>query len=229
MQKENFNNDIRIAIVGGTGTNSLLKFTRSLAFKVTEGELSSTNNLIGNSIGIIGLLLSEEIRRGTTIKELFGAGYEIVYINKDNCFSKFSDITYVFWKINIDRKTGIKKVRPILLLKYYYHFDYLIIRSITITEENEYKESVSKVPPVISTTPIDEKIPKQSFNSKYLMVIFTTEIDGKVYCFSNIGFYHSVDSCPIKFNEDDLDNLEFSVDEKFINNAVDNFLSDIHI
>lgn len=195
------NSPFQKIVVAGSGKEdfeSLLTYSTAL---ISNGTPNILENAIGNTIGVFSGLLASEISTSKPLTNLYGGGYEIIHPLGDH-FEKFSDLTYVFWKICIQDKTIESEITPYLVLKYSYFEDLLVIRGIQISNRQVVNDDLHIVKPIFSLRhEIDfSLINPSSLNSKYICSIFETEIDDKPYSFSQFGRF-SPASRPIIFDE----------------------------
>lgn len=223
--------DASETLVGGSGMSKFLEFTEFLDFHFPDGNPTKRDMLLGKALGIIGVLLSEEIRTGSTIRDLFGAGYEIVLIDENNNFKKFSDITYVFWDVGKDKESGNNFIRPILINKYFYEDDQLFIRSFIPNDYPNFEKNTICVPPIFRFSPktMISSSSIQDLNSNNIVSIYFTEVEGKVYATSRIVINSSNELRPIVFSITNKDEINFSINLEIVNDHIKKFFSDFNI
>jgi hypothetical protein len=112
----------------GTGANSIKRYLQNIAMMPGSSDTSenSLTQHVLTALGLTGGLLSSEIRSGSGLDKLFGAGYEIVTL-VDGAFKKVEDITYLFWYVWTDGNR-VQINFPHRSLKISYLNDILIIR-----------------------------------------------------------------------------------------------------
>jgi hypothetical protein len=87
-----------------------------------------------------------------SLDNLFGGGYEIATQSYDK-FVKLTVVLYAFWRATLDTEhTSVTlKAFPFFLLRYEYYGDLLVIRAVTLNENNgsaNTQEALFPVPPV---------------------------------------------------------------------------------
>jgi hypothetical protein len=216
--------------IGGCGADKLETYTENMVLNITSGNPSQKDRLLADAMGIISILLSEEVRSNSTIQNLFGAGYEIVYLDDDNNLKKLSDLTYVFW--NVTKETNLEKrlISPVLINKYFYHEDQLYINSYIPRDYPNFEHYTTIVPPIFppflsSQTKI---IQNQNLNSKFTISIYFTKVDGKIYVTSRFGT-NSTETCPIIFENSQTDDFKFTIDSKIVNDHINSFFNNFKI
>ena len=129
---------------GGTGYHRLTNTISEINSKLTSGTLNKLENGISAALQISTSLLSLELQTGTTLHELFGAGYEILY-PLGSGLSKFTDLTYYFWSAE-ERSAGKWYLStPFLAMKYSYHKDILIIRCARLSRNSNNRTMAIKI------------------------------------------------------------------------------------
>ena len=112
----------------GTGTESIKRYLKSITISPVSSDRSGnllTQHLL-TTLSLTGGLLSYEIRSGSSLNQLFGAGYELATV-VDGVFKKIDDITYLFWYARTDGN-GVQIKFPHRSLKISYLNDILVIR-----------------------------------------------------------------------------------------------------
>ncbi len=111
---------------GGSGFSRLRDIVLNMNSRITSGNLNELEYGISSAIQISTSLLSKELQTQSTLRELFGAGYEILH-PLGSGLAKFADLTYYFWSIE-ERTSGKWHCSiPFLAMKYSYHKDILVI------------------------------------------------------------------------------------------------------
>jgi hypothetical protein len=183
----------------GSGSNFFIEMSGYYDNFHGSGDTNLSNRAISLNYTNLSNLLSIERLSLNTIKEYWGAGFEMIYFN-GNKFKKINDITYVIWKgkVNLDDETY--EMSPFLALNFRYFEDILIVTS---TDFNKV-EGYAVLPIHINKNDVDVgKIPnKINFNSKKICCTFVLE-------FSN-GEIHS----PSFFSQKNLDHPGVKIDFK---------------
>lgn len=223
--------DASEVFIGGTGAQKFKQFSEYLDLKTAEGNPSTRNLLLARALGMIGVLLSEEIRTGSTIEDSFGAGYEIVFIDENNCFKKLSDITFLFWNVNKEKELGENSLSPILIKKYFYDNEHLLIHSLLPKENFTFEYNTTQVPPVFSHSPyiLENKLSIQDMNSSNIISVYFTKVNGKVYATSRIQINCTNETSPLIFTDLHADEINFDINCAVVNNHITNFYNDFQI
>lgn len=216
-------------IVEGSGKKGLVDLLNRSDGVLSSGTSSKLELAIGKTIGIISGLFSSEIATSETLQECYGAGYEIIYPLGDH-LEKFSDLTYVLWKINVKNGSIIGDVAPFFAMKYSYFDDLLTIRSVHIADNKLVDDALHIIQPIFSNQHIEDfsKLSPSSLNSKYICSIFETNLNGKPYCYSQIGRFVTVQR-PIIFYDNNRSDFGIDVDQRFYRDSINKFIQGMHL
>ncbi len=154
-------------------------------------ENAKKNNYYGNigddnplyraiSLNYINLstLLSVERLSLETIRQSWGAGFEMIFFNGEK-FEKLDDVTFIIWKDNVDLNTENYSVAPFLTLNFKYCDDILLISA------SDFKtvEGYAVLPLTMKRDEVDQsKFPKQpNFKSHKICCTYVLELsNGKI-------------------------------------------------
>lgn len=211
---------------GGSGFNRLQNIVSHMNSRLISGNLNKLEYGLSSAIQISTELLSKELQTGSTLRELFGAGYEILH-PIGNGLAKFADLTYYFWSIEEKMPRKWHCSIPFLAMKYSYHKDILVIRSVRLSpvastsKENMHNiesDELHMILPIYRMVNNDELIgyTPDSLNSKYICnVFFCRNIRGDLEVFNNFGHYNNR-LLPIIWNDEFSLNASASVNSKFL-------------
>lgn len=184
----------------GTGYAALLKIMSELETEVTRGTLNKLKKGIASSMAVTSSLLSQEVLTFSSLKDLFGAGYEFVHPLGSN-LAKFKDLTYIFWQVKEENQGSWKLLHyPFLASNYSYYKDFLVIRTVRISpikKTNSCKldsDELHFVSPLHKTLNMSELIgySSNSLNSKFICNIFLWKNShGELGAYASAGFYGS--------------------------------------
>lgn len=152
----------------GSGSTDFLKQADEYRNEMRKWGISSSYDkalsqnfiLINNLLGIESLTLA-------TIQKYWGAGFEVISFSEGK-FSKYSNLTYMVWKGHYDENGDLNLI-PLIVLKYAYYKDLLLIISI-----EGHKMDAVVVPELdmdISTVDL-KQIPFPSLNSQHISSSF---------------------------------------------------------
>lgn len=139
------------------------------------GELKVVDVASLMGLMLSGTLLQAELGSAGTLRDGFGGGYEIGYLDEDLLFRKVDGITYAFWQATVvnENEATLSKV-PIHVCTYGYHEDILLVRSLSITASGA-KHWISYVAPFYQHQ-IPKNLPPPPLNGKWLCnLILVTE------------------------------------------------------
>lgn len=212
----------------GTGYGALLDLVPKLEMEVTSGNLNKLERGIATSITITAALLSTEILTFLSLKNLFGAGYELVHPLRSDLV-KFKDFTYVFWKAE-EEKQGLWRILPFPFLasNYSYRQDLLIIRSVrisSITGTNSCKldsDESHVVTPIHRAFNPEELIGYSpvSLNSKWMCNIFLWKnMHGDMGTYASFGHYAN-QSPPVIWTNEFNKNKGIDINSEFLKSSI---------
>jgi hypothetical protein len=212
----------------GTGYASLLEITPELEKAVTHGNLNKLEKGITLSMAVTASLLSKEVLTFSSLKNLFGAGYEIVYpLGSD--LVKFKDLTYIFWQTEEEKKGSWKLLRyPFLASNYSYHKDFLVIRTVRISSSKKTNsckldsDELHFVSPIHKTLNMEELIgySPNSFNSKFICNIFLWKnLHGEIGAYVGGGFYGS-GTPPVIWTDEFKKNKGININNDFLKTSM---------
>jgi len=118
----------------GTGYGRLLNINHDLHSANISGNLNKLELGISTAVRITTSLITLELETALPLQELFGAGYEILH-PLGSGLAKFEDLTYYFWTVNEIEPQIWGLSLPFLAMKYSYHDDILIIRSVRLSPD----------------------------------------------------------------------------------------------
>lgn len=138
VQKFHFNADefhsptLGLTYVSGSGTSAIRDFARFLRSSefAESGGAHSGKRAIASALTLGGMLLNGELRgreAATTLRSMFGGGYEIAYFSEGR-MRKLPEITYFVWTARVD-KGQVRLSYPELIVKQTYSDDHLLIKS----------------------------------------------------------------------------------------------------
>jgi len=143
-------------------------------------QVTATHKAVAAALAVSGVLLTEELSRGTDDLRSYGAGYEIIYAEQSG-FRKLDDVTFALWTADIRQLKQVAVSKgPLHVCKYSYINDLLVIRSLATDpgqKPGSYRHSTDYVGPVYRSYTQDEvdtalASPLPSFNSKWLCNYF---------------------------------------------------------
>ena len=207
-------------VVSGSGQDEFIDFVDNFDFAVTSGAPNDLEIALGFTIGNTTNLLKFEVATSKPLHDFFGAGYEIIHPLGDH-FEKFSDLTYVFWKIEVDSDLNVLNVAPHLAMKYSYFDDDLLIRSIALSGNNLLNCDYHLINPIY-TKQGNSNIPdfsKGSFNSTYISSLFELCFQDQNQWFAQVGRY-SGDNLPIHFSEDETGVTGIDINMNFVKSMI---------
>lgn len=211
----------------GTGYGALLDIVPKLEMEVTSGKLNKLERGIAASISFTTSLLSTEILTLSSLKDLFGVGYEVVHPLGSN-LAKFKDLTYVFWKAE-EEKQGTWRLLPFPFLasNYSYHQDLLIIRSVRISSNTGTNSCKLDSDESHVVTPIHKAFdPEQligyspnSLNSKWMCNIFLWKTThGDMGAYYSCGYYGD-QSPPVIWTNEFSKNKGININNEFVRSS----------
>jgi hypothetical protein len=169
----------------GSGAKGVEKMFGGIS-QLPEG-IDRSLNVVEQSVGIglqlSGGLLSFEIATLQNLSDFYGGGYEIATVLNQK-FGKLNDVTYLFWRADIDSK-GVRIGRlPVRVCRYAYHKDMLVIRSVKFEDKGEERaidERVFFVPPVYRDVQPGElaSLTLPSLNARHLCNYFLIPMSEK--------------------------------------------------
>jgi hypothetical protein len=213
---------IQNIVCAGSGQEGFLSYINNIDFNVSSGTPNNLTIAISHVIGIISALFASEIETSVTLKNLYGAGYEIVHPFGDH-LTKFSDITYIFWHIDIQKDQVITEMAPRLAMKYSYYGDILAIRSAHISENKILHEDLHIINPIYSSKMKGQLIKPASLNSNYICSVFETNLNEHVQCFTQVSRV-SEKTRPIIFNDNEQGLNDIDINEDFYKSCINKFL-----
>lgn len=184
----------------GSGYGSLLEMIPKLGMGVPSRKINKLERGISTALHFSTSLLSKEIIFQSSLKELFGVGYEVVH-PLGASLAKFDNVTYVFWTA-LEEVPGEWKMIPFpfLTFNYSYNGDILIIRSVrasSIPKNSSCKidsDELHVISPMHTMLNPDEIIgyAPASLNSKWMCNIFLWKnCHGNTGAFTSFGYYHN--------------------------------------
>ncbi len=185
---------------GGTGYDRLQNTISGINSRLTSGSLNKLEYGISAAIQISTSLLSLEVQTGSTLHELFGAGYEILH-PLGSGLVKFTDLTYYFWDVEERLPGNWHLSTPFLAMKYSYHKDILVIRSARLSQvankENAFKvesDELHMIMPIYRIVTNDELVgySPASLNSQFMCNVFLCKnVRGEIGVFNTLGHYNN--------------------------------------
>lgn len=138
---------------------------------------NGNNNQLNKAISLnyinLGELLGLERLSLDTIRQAWGAGFEMIYFDGER-FRKMDDVTFILWKGNVNLDTGLYNMEPFLILNFSYFEDILIISATDMKNIEGYA-----VPPLYLTVEdFNQRSIPQSvhFKSKKVCSLFVLEL-----------------------------------------------------
>lgn len=211
----------------GTGYNRLQSLLSNSDSKVTSGTPNKLELAISSAMGIATSLLAFELETTIPLQELFGAGYEILHPIGVRLV-KFDDLTYYFW---LAEEVGFERWRlafPALVMKYSYHGDILIIRSVRLSTNGQSESFEIESDEIHVINPIYRLVAEHeligyvpvSLNSKTVCNVFLWKnLDNQTGAFSTFGRY-SDQSSPILWSNERALGEGIDVNLEFIHETI---------
>lgn len=199
----------------GSGYASLLDMIPNLGMGAPSRKINKLERGISTAIHFITSLLSKEIIDPSSLKDLFGVGYEIIHPLGDS-LAKFTKLTYVFWTA-LEEESGNWKLLPFPFLSFNYSYigDILIIRCARASSLNQKASCKIDSDELHVISPIHRDLNPDklrgyspaSFNSEWMCNVFLWKnCQGNVGSFASFGHYPN-QSAPIIWTN------EFTKDE----------------
>jgi hypothetical protein len=162
-------------VTSGSGMKYFLDLIeRTKAFEQGTYELQMTDDLnaVGKALSRVAQLLAEERRSIQTLREGFGAAFEIAF-DADNGFRKVGDIVYLMWDAIYDEELGIGiRERPWLGYRIGYQRDILELRTFAIGQDGNLEKTDYYVPPIYRLVTPDE-LARAPFNDLNGSIVFS--------------------------------------------------------
>lgn len=212
----------------GSGYDALLDIASNLESNTTSGHPNKLEEGITSAVGIAIGLISDEIRTGFTLQNLFGAGYEILHpLGRD--LTKLCYLTYLFWSVE-EEAQGVWKLQPFPFLasKYTYHGDILIIRSVRLSSNivvNSCKidsDELHAISPIYRIVDIKELVgyTPSSLNSKMMCNVFLYKnYSGREGAFATFGYY-TTQPPPVKWTNEFKSNEGVDINMEFVQSSI---------
>jgi len=212
----------------GTGYEALLEIAPQLhQSRIRVGNPNKLERGMSTAVNLSGGLLSREIQTVITLRDLYGAGYEIVH-PLGSGLVKFCDLTYLFWRAK-EKTKGKWHVLPFpfLACNYSYHVDILVIRSARIKPDSSrecYKidsDDLHMIEPVYRPIHKEEFVgyAAASFNTKWICDVFCCEdYLGKICAFASHSHYVTKPP-PVIWRDEFSDNARIDIDVQFVKDA----------
>ena len=203
------------AIVLGSGAKDTLELLKTLlgipSFQdeMQSGEISPqfVTAAIQKALIVTGnLLLDELLISGKPLRQLYGAGYEIVYRTPSG-FRKLDSITYMFHPARIGPDGQIFVSGPVLVCAYSYTDDILSIRTCLFRGDDDgtvkLKQWAHAVGPIYRTPSEEEsvRIPIPNLNSAWLCHYYIVERPNEKFAYTTIDNPASESERSLRFDE----------------------------
>jgi hypothetical protein len=205
---------------GGTGYKRLLDAIPKKHSQHVKGSPNKLEYGIYTAISFTTHLLSLELYTGITLYELFGAGYEILHPYR-NGLAKFTDLTYYFWNAE-ERAPGKWNLSsPFLAMKYSYHKDVLVIRSMSLRDGDTSKvwnDELCVIKPIYRIVGDEELVGYNpvSLNSRFISnSFFCKNFKGELDVFSDFIRY-SEETSPVIWNNEFGLNAGVEISQEFL-------------
>jgi hypothetical protein len=216
------NPQVQNLVCAGSGKEDFVSYINHMDFNLSSGNATRLSIAVSQIIGITSALLSSEVETSATLQNLYGAGYEIVHPLEDH-FEKFSDLTYIFWHIGIQKNQTITEIVPYLVMKYSYYDDVLFIRSIHLAGNKILHEDLHIINPIFPPKYNKQNFTLDSLNSTYLCSVFETNLNGQVQCYTQVSRV-SEKTRPIIFHESEQGLTDVDINEDFVNSCIKKFI-----
>lgn len=214
----------------GTGYSRLSDIVEKMDLTRIFGNHNPTELEMGINVAwyISAALLSQEIIDSSSLRQLFGVGYEVVHPLGSE-LSKFDDVTYFFWKTEEQGKGSwsIPAV-PFLSIKYSYHDDILIMRNVRTYLETETKTCIINRDESRAIVPIHRDFnPEEllnysmpTLNSKWMSNVFIWKNrHGKTGIYAS-HIHHNLRKPPIIWLDEFDTNRRVEINMEFVKNLV---------
>jgi hypothetical protein len=147
--------------------------------KLPDADNISMNALqrsIAFGLAMSGSFLRIELEFPESLQQFYGGGYEIA-VSELGKFKKLDDITYLFWRIEVDGKDLRGNLVPSRAFRYSYNDDLLRIRTVTFARARTgltTREQLFLVPPVYRDVRTEESADQSrpSLNARWLCNYF---------------------------------------------------------
>lgn len=188
----------------GSGSDGYLYWLNEKVGVTSSHPECDVNRLIQINCAFIAKLLAIERYTHGTLKDNWGAGFELI-LHTGKSFVKFEEIAYIIFEAKFNSEGDIGLPFPVSVMYYKYHGEVLAITSIEVF--NARPEEVNsdfivvchdveaRVYPVF---PLDIDLKSVDMNEYTNDVSFSTNRVGRAYVFDKDGFIHSI---PSGFNQ----------------------------
>lgn len=141
-----------------------------------HSDIENSDIFLANNLSVIGYFLSKEILDGKTLKDLWGAGFEMI-IYEDNKFVKLREYTLVVLMARFGKNHPFECF-PVRTMFFSYEDDVLLIRAIL-----NNKEKTFAIPAINDDREVvNVKLPDPEHEKLVVAYIFSDEdSDGTVY------------------------------------------------
>lgn len=183
-------------IANGSGASYFIKHTnKGMISCNSNGEHSLFSAIAANYNNLCSLLTVERLSLDT-LKEFWGAGFEVIYFNGQK-FEKIDSISFIIWKGKVDLETEEYQYIPFFAMNYKYVDDLLVIVSTDFNtpiqgygvlpidkRKEDYEESRLNIEPNFKSSRICSTFILEFSNGKTLNPSFYEEVQngsGKMY------------------------------------------------
>jgi hypothetical protein len=184
----------------GSGANGYLYWLNEKIVTTSSHPLGDVNRLIQMNCAFIGKLLAIERYSHFTLRDNWGAGFELIY-HTGKTFIKLEEIAYVLFEAKFDSDGNIGLPYPACIMYYKYHGEVLVVTSLEIfhAKPEEVGSDIIalcydievRVYPILPLDVNDADIDRNTYTKD---ASFITHSVARAYALNQDGYVHSIPS-----------------------------------
>ncbi|MFC0875134.1 hypothetical protein ACE01N_01000 [Saccharicrinis sp. FJH2] len=118
----------------GSGASDYLKNLENFPEVLGLGKINTINKALSQNLNLLSLLLGYELIFADTIRNHYGAGFEVIYF-ENNEFKKLNNYTFIIWTGSFfDDEL---KMQPFRIMKYQYQYEVLLVRTTGLEKSDD--------------------------------------------------------------------------------------------
>jgi hypothetical protein len=211
----------------GSGADGYLYWLNEKIVTTSSHPEGDVNRLVQMNCAFIGKLLAIERYSHFTLRDNWGAGFELIF-HTGKSFIKLEEIAYVLFEAKFDSDGDIGLPYPSCIMYYKYHGEVLVITSIEVFHAKPEEvgsdfialcyDIEARVYPVLPLDVNDADIDKNAYTKD---ASFITHSVARAYALNQDGYIHSV---PSGFNFGPEISVEYKQNENVAKIRMDKFL-----